>query len=826
MSTLGNIDISKLKPEYTKLLSQESQLLIKFMQPYYSKLENKQQSLPNTMLNWFKDLSLNYQNLMHDMTVTQYSINKREEKVIKQGDVNREYQERFQDEFQDGNKKVKILGFTQAGTSDGTTPMQTPQLPPEFQKYLQLAEKNPNVQMQPIKQSGGELHQRRLSRAKSMFRDYGNMKKYNNKIDLLSDPKPHLIKALIIMYNEYKNNPSGNTLFKTIMDQHYSEPSAKQQLITFMEEAQQNKYNIMELSNWINQNGKLLVREFSNNFMQKQIKLPYELNKRMNYNPNMYNEFFPLVIQDFVEKKLNKRYEFTVTFQAGPSKVLKLDLEVLSRAHFEPIQFPVFFTTKPEVQDPEYNEFMSKQRENTKESTKRRRNITFMLGRFLLMQSLHMPWIQQTDINAKVMMTPFKKQIPYNPKNRVLGATEINSGSNYINKINVWRREELNKLIIHESIHLANIDHTQNMGLESFIKENMAIDPTSELRLYETYTEISAVIINTMVTIYEMFLINHKWDKYATQLRNHYDSVTKVTAPNTTQVNVAPQPQIKQQPPVIDMNLLTPERQFSYKEKSKSKSIRRKSSKPKSVRRKSSKRKSSKRKSSKRKSSKPKSVRIKSSKRQSSKSKSKSSKLKSGSEKSHLKSLLDKQIDAERKQTAGGLVGYSLDVAKVIDEIKDVLVIYFRLEQIFSAFQTAKVLHFYGFESSNEFFHPKKTSKRIKQETSVLSYYIIKGGLLNAIDKFVTFVLNMNKSTPEQPILNLKFDPQHADKFKALISDCVINNTNYHESIDFFLREIRSKKMYPQEASPMTHFRIDKSLRMTLIELTDEKYEY
>ena len=37
---------------------------------------------------------------------------------------------------------------------------------------------------------------------------------------------------------------------------------------------------------------------------------------------------------------------------------------------------------------------------------------------------------------------------------------------------------------------------------------------------------------------------------------------------------------------------------------------------------------------------------------------------------------MDKRIDAElerRKQTAGGLIGYSLDLRKVIDEIQDTL---------------------------------------------------------------------------------------------------------------------------------------------------------
>ena len=187
----------------------------------------------------------------------------------------------------------------------------------------------------------------------------------------------------------------------------------------------------------MNLNGKNLIRGFGQYYYNKQLQLPYELSKRMNYNPFMYNEFFPLVIQDFVEKKLNKRYEFTVQVPNGPNNILTLNLEILSRAHFEPIQFPVFFTIQPNIDDPEYEKFLDIQRKNNKGGTKHRRNITFMLARFLLLQRLHSPWITGKNINARIMMTPFKKQIPYQPEKRSLGATEINSGSNYINNINM-----------------------------------------------------------------------------------------------------------------------------------------------------------------------------------------------------------------------------------------------------------------------------------------------------------------------------------------------------------------------------------------------------
>ena len=106
-----------------------------------------------------------------------------------------------------------------------------------------------------------------------------------------------------------------------------------------------------------------------------------------------------------------------------------------------------------------------------------------------------------------------------------------------------------------------------------------------------------------------------------------------------------------------------------------------------------------------------------------------------------MKRLLDNRTD--NKQSGGNLEGYSLDIEKVIGEIKKVLMIFMRLEQLFSAYQAAKILHYYGFENINEFLRPKATQKRINQETSVLSYYIIKGGFLNSIDKFIGYIVKI-----------------------------------------------------------------------------------
>lgn len=814
LTSVGEISLSELKPEYLELLTKESRELIDFLKPYYSKMQLDQHPVPTVLLNWFKDTSLNYQNLMHSMKISKYTISKVEEKTIRQGKNDKGYQERFQDEYENDNKKVKIMGFTNYETFAGSNAKKNPQfeLPPEFKKILEQEGvnaqkpitqkhvnsmhrgKRPSMDKKSKRKSGrrtkkysgrgnignkvgGSPHNRRYSRAKSMFRNYGDTQKYEDKIKFLNDTKPLMIKGLIVLYDQYMENPNGQSMLKEIFEAHYPLGPERDGILSFLENVKKNKMSVLEMSNWINKNGKYLIRAFGQLLTESKLKLPYELNKRLNYNVSMYNEFFPLVIQDYVEKRLNKRYEFTVEIPAGirESDVIKLDLEVLSKSYFEPVEFPIFFNVKPSVTDPKYEQFIEK---NKKEKTRQRRhkNISFMLARFLLMQSLHMPWINTKNISAKVMMTPFKKQLPYHPPSdkgtRMLGSSEINSGSRYGDQINIWRREELNKLIIHETTHQAEIDHTGNMGLDDFIRKHMAIDANSEIRLYEAYTEMCSVLINLFTSVYEMFLIRHRWDRYAKQLQGHFEYSPK---------------------------------QLLQEEADNKDDRYEKLYKPKAVTYRSSSRGSR---------------RGRRSGRRSGRSGTRSGRK--GSKRQSLKSLLENKTG---RQAGGHLEGFSLDIERVIGEIKKVLMIFIRLEQLFSAYQTAKVLHHYGFDNINEFLRPKATQKRINQETSVLSYYIIKGGFMNSIAKFIGFVIKMNPGQSDEPIMNFKFKPDRKNEYEELIKDCVIYNLGYHKTVDAFMKEIRDKKLYPTEKAAVTEFKLNKTLRMTLIEVADEIYQ-
>ena len=77
LTSAGEIPLSELNPEYFKLLTKESKELVKFLKPYYSKMQTQQHPIPTLLLNWFKDTSVNYQNLIHTMDITKYTITKK-----------------------------------------------------------------------------------------------------------------------------------------------------------------------------------------------------------------------------------------------------------------------------------------------------------------------------------------------------------------------------------------------------------------------------------------------------------------------------------------------------------------------------------------------------------------------------------------------------------------------------------------------------------------------------------------------------------------------------------------------------------------------------
>ena len=75
---------------------------------------------------------------------------------------------------------------------------------------------------------------------------------------------------------------------------------------------------------------------------------------------------------------------------------------------------------------------------------------------------------------------------------------EINSGSCSLNNntIQIWRKEEILKVTLHECIHLLEYDQTgEDYLLKEFYKKKYKIS-SSSMNIYEAYTEVWAELIN------------------------------------------------------------------------------------------------------------------------------------------------------------------------------------------------------------------------------------------------------------------------------------------------------------------------------------------
>ena len=118
--------------------------------------------------------------------------------------------------------------------------------------------------------------------------------------------------------------------------------------------------------------------------------------------------------------------------------------------------------------------------------------------RIAIMQTLYGNDKHYVDIT--LYLTDNKKLI--NPKDRMLGTNEINSGvsifqEDKIPKINIFRTEEMNKLIIHEMVHCLNLD---DRHITIDFSKLFNVIPQPDYKVYEAYTEFMAVVINTMIS--------------------------------------------------------------------------------------------------------------------------------------------------------------------------------------------------------------------------------------------------------------------------------------------------------------------------------------
>ena len=110
--------------------------------------------------------------------------------------------------------------------------------------------------------------------------------------------------------------------------------------------------------------------------------------------------------------------------------------------------------------------------------------------------------IKNKNINITLFLTKLLKQIKEKPT-RVLTSSEINSGVTIHSsdiKIYIFRTEELEKVILHEVIHALNIDlkiRNNSTLYDKKLQCNFNIDNKDSVRIYEAFTETTAILFNT-----------------------------------------------------------------------------------------------------------------------------------------------------------------------------------------------------------------------------------------------------------------------------------------------------------------------------------------
>ena len=105
------------------------------------------------------------------------------------------------------------------------------------------------------------------------------------------------------------------------------------------------------------------------------------------------------------------------------------------------------------------------------------------------------------NVNIEIYDTPFKKKLPCIDCSKKLSSININSGLSYENNIIIYRKEELLKVLIHEMIHILDIDiKYENNNNKKRILNKLCIN---NLLINESYVESWANIINIYLTLKE-----------------------------------------------------------------------------------------------------------------------------------------------------------------------------------------------------------------------------------------------------------------------------------------------------------------------------------
>lgn len=284
---------------------------------------------------------------------------------------------------------------------------------------------------------------------------------YLNNIDTCSNnitkKKLKNIDNLILIFKLLASRESGT--LQEIYNLH-NYPLKKQEIInSFL--LNMDKINFDNCIEWVNLNGIELLRSLY--LFHLEGKLPEKINNLMGNYPHTKGEFTSLDIQNEIQLGLPQSKKYNI--KLGNTK---LNLLLFS-------------------------------------------NKGFMLSENMLKRCFILDTImgnKRDEINLEIWLSNKKKILPPPRKIKYLGAKEVNSGCNTFydnkNKVSLWRKEELPKVLVHELVHSLNLEkYGDYSDITEFVYNNFDIKRNNRFNMFENYVELIAEFLNICLTMIE-----------------------------------------------------------------------------------------------------------------------------------------------------------------------------------------------------------------------------------------------------------------------------------------------------------------------------------
>ena len=287
---------------------------------------------------------------------------------------------------------------------------------------------------------------------------------YNNiDLDLLNTSNE------IIQLNN-QNKLCVFTIFKHLYDNNILNSS----LHKYSHTNQQLFKDIMEtsdkprLAEWLNSYGRIIMNHV--NYLLKTNIIPNHM-YNSDIDQNIMNEFVELYLMEHIHNELKYKHIYTINY-----KNLDIMLNIYSKTN--------------SLSSIVINDIIER---------------VIVCGLFKSTE-------QNININVDIYLTPFKKKYNYYKPLEILGPREINSGASIVgHKLFVFRKEELNKVLVHELVHYLSID-LHDVPFNNF-SDYFNVNSNNTVLLNEAYTEIMGLLINTCIYSNKVSVVKESLNK-------------------------------------------------------------------------------------------------------------------------------------------------------------------------------------------------------------------------------------------------------------------------------------------------------------------------